>query len=182
MRAECKSGRIEWERRLLLERFPEHVHSIRTRRITDNYIDGTSLRLRQQSDDGGETVFKLTQKLPTPAHGAQQGFTTTIYLSKSEFSLLALLPAKVLRKTRCSVLPFGIDVFEGTLKGLVLAEAEFNSAADADALTLPPFLLHEVTVDQRFTGGCLVRAEPLDLKSWRLEYGITLERSDLERA
>jgi CYTH domain-containing protein len=115
--------------RFLLEKFPEHVRSIRTRRITDNYIDGTSLRLRKQSDDGGETVFKLTQKLPTPAHGAQQGFTTTIYLSKSEFSLLAQLPAKVLRKTRYSVPPFGIDVFEGTLKGLVMA-AEFNSAAE----------------------------------------------------
>lgn len=63
-------------------------------------------------------MFKLTQELPTPAPGAQQGFTTTIYLSKSEFSRLAQLPAKVLRKTRYSVFPFGIDVFEGTLKAL----------------------------------------------------------------
>ena len=100
-------------------------------------------------------MFKLTQKVPARASGAQQGLITTIYLTGDEFRVFAQLSAKRLSKTRYSVPPFGIDVFEGKLEGLLLAEAEFDSAAEADALTLPSFILGEVSADNRFTGGQL---------------------------
>jgi hypothetical protein len=61
MPPEHKYGRIERERRFLLDQFPNHVNAVRVRRITDRYIDGTTLRLREQSEDGGPTMFKLTQ-------------------------------------------------------------------------------------------------------------------------
>ena len=88
--------------------------------------------------------------------------------------MLAQLPAKSLSKTRHSVPPFGIDVFEGTLEGLILAEAEFDSPAEAAALTLPAFILQEVTADDRFTGGQLVHASRWEVETWLVEYGITL--------
>ena len=119
-------------------------------------------------------VFKLTQKIPARAAGAQQGFITTMYLTQAEYALLANLPAQALSKTRYSVPPFGIDVFEGALEGLVLVEAEFESAADADALAMPPFVVREVSDDDRFTGGRLVRASRQDIRNWLLEYGICL--------
>jgi CYTH domain-containing protein len=144
------------------------------RRIADRYIDGTNLRLRQQSDDENEPVFKLTQKLPTDATGARQGLITTMYLTEDEFQLLANLPAKILRKTRYSVPPFGIDVFEDALTGLVLAEAEFNSAEDASALSLPSFIVREVTEDPRFTGGELVRASRQELDKLLAEFQIKM--------
>jgi hypothetical protein len=72
-----KYARIERERRFLLDHFPSSANVVRARRITDRYIDGTGLRLREQSDDSGPTVFKLTQKIPVRASGAQQGFITT---------------------------------------------------------------------------------------------------------
>jgi CYTH domain-containing protein len=169
-----KYARIERERRFLLHHFPSGAGVARIRRITDRYIDGTGLRLREQSDDGGPTVFKLTQKIPQRAGGAQQGFITSMYLSQDEFRVLAQLSAKNLSKTRYSVPPFGIDVFEGTLQGLILAEAEFDSPAAAAALTLPSYILREVTADDRFTGGRLVRASRRDIETWLLEYGITL--------
>src|SRR5581483_10795470 len=125
-----KYARVERERRFLLERFPA---ADVVRQITDRYIDGTRLRLREQSD-GGPAIYKLTQKIPERASGAQQGSITSIYLTEGEFRLLAQLPAKMLSKVRHSVPPFGIDVFEGTLQGLRLAEAEFNSIAESDAL------------------------------------------------
>jgi hypothetical protein len=78
--------------------------------IKDRYIDGTLLRLREQTDDGGPAIFKLTQKVPARASGAQQGFITNIYLTEGEFRLLAQLPAKMLSKVRYSVPPFVIDV------------------------------------------------------------------------
>jgi CYTH domain-containing protein len=175
MQPEHKYAKIERERRFLLNQFPSNANVVRIRRISDRYIDGTALRLREQSEGKGSTVFKLTQKIPARASGAQQGFITTMYLTQGEFCVLAQLSAKVLNKTRYSVPPFGIDVFEGTLKGLILAEAEFDSGTDAEALRLPSFLLHEVSTDERFTGGQLVRASRQDLQTWLAEYQIRLE-------
>lgn len=81
-----------------------------------------------------------------------------MYLTQDEFRALARLSTKNLSKTRYSVPPFGIHVFEGTLEGLLLAEAEFDSAAAADALTLPSFIFREVSADNHLTGGQLVCA------------------------
>jgi CYTH domain-containing protein len=97
-----------------------------------------------------------------------------MYLTKDEFCLLAQIPSKKLSKTRYSIPPFGIDIFEGPLQGLILAEAEFDSAEVADALRIPSFVAGEVTTDDRFTGGRLVQSSRQDLKTWLLEYGIAL--------
>jgi CYTH domain-containing protein len=167
-------ARIERERRFLLDRYPATENVVRVRRIVDRYIGGTTLRLRQQTEGPGPPVFKLTQKIPGRSDGAQQGFITTMYVSEDEYRLLARLPARTLRKTRHSVPPFGIDVFEGKLKGLVLAEAEFESAADAVALAIPNFIAREVSDDDRFTGGRLVQASRQDVRTWLSDYGIVL--------
>jgi CYTH domain-containing protein len=178
MQREHKYARIERERRFLLDQFPSG-DVVRIRHITDRYIDGTLLRLREQTEEGGAAIFKLTQKVPARANGAQQGLITNIYLTEGEFRLLSQLPGKIFSKVRYSVPPFGIDVFEGALQGLRLAEAEFNSAAEADALVLPDYILHEVTDDVRFTGGQLVCASRPSVEEWLKEYGMTL--SDLRR-
>ena len=168
-----KYARVERERRFLLDSFPG-AEVVRLSRITDRYLDGTRLRLRKQSDDGAAAIYKLTQTIPERASGARQGSITSIYLTEGEFDLLAQLPAKMLSKVRHSVPPFGIDVFEGTLQGLQLAEAEFITSAEANALIIPEYILHEVTDDDRFTGGQLVRASRTDIKAWLAEYGVTL--------
>lgn len=174
MLPETKYARIEWERRFLLNSFPRAEKVTRVRRISDRYIEGTTLRLRQQSDGNGPALFKLTQKLPGGVTPGQQGLITSMYLTPEEFDALATLPAKQLTKIRHSVPPFGIDVFEGVLSGLVLAEAEFNSAAEASALVLPAFIVREVSDDPRFTGGSLVTASREKLEKWLAEQGIRL--------
>ena len=166
-------ARIERERRFLVDQFPRDGNVVRIRHITDRYIEGTSLRLREQ-DDSRASVFKLTQKIPARASGAQQGFITTMYLTQDEFSLLAQIPAKKLSKTRYSIPPFGIDVFEGPLQGLILAEAEFDSAVAADALPIPSFVVGEVSTDDRFTGARLAGSSRQDIETWLLEYGTAL--------
>ena len=176
-----KYARIERERRFLVGPFPSG-EIVRTRHITDRYIDGTFLRLREQTDEETRSVFKLTQKVPAVADGAQQGLITTIYLTEGEYRLLSQLPGKLLRKIRRSLPPLGIDIFEGTLEGLRLAEAEFTSAADADAFIPPDFILHEVTHDIRFTGGQLVCASRLSIETWLAEYCITLSEPPLPRS
>jgi CYTH domain-containing protein len=87
----------------------------------------------------------------------------------------------VLVKVRYSVPRFGIDVFEAELEGLVLAEAGFDSAAEAAGLTIPDFIAHEVSTDSRFPGGLLVHASPQDVETWLSDYGLTMWSQWLHR-
>jgi CYTH domain-containing protein len=176
MPPEHKYAKIERERRFLLTQFPNNANVVRTRRIIDRYVDGTTLRLRKLIDDDGSTAFKLTQKIPARDSGGQQGLIVTMYLTEAEFGVFEQLPAHTLTKTRHSVPPFGIDVFDGELAGLLLGEAEFDSTAAADALIIPPYISREVSDDERFTGGNLVHASRQEIITALLEHGIDLKR------
>lgn len=178
MPSEHKYARIEWERRFVLKIFPVQAEVTQIRRMVDRYLGGMRLRLRRMSDCEGGEVFKLTQKLPSDVLSVQQGLISTFYLNREEFEALSALPAQTLAKVRHSVPPFGIDVFEGTLNGLIMAEAEFHSADEAASLTVPSFIAAEVTIDARFTGGSLARATRDDLRRWLAEYGIELEQKN----
>lgn len=168
-----KYARIERERRFLLAGPPPDLDNPRC--ITDRYLTGTRLRLRRvEFRDTRVCQYKFTQKIPADQPGAVQGLITSTYLSRAEYDLLAALPAAVLSKTRFSAAPLGIDVFDGPLRGLVLAEAEFTS--DDAALTFhpPPHSIAEVTNDGCFTGGRLAQAQRRDLLGWLADYGIDL--------
>lgn len=78
----------------------------------------------------------------------------------------------MLSETRFSVPPLGVDVFEGPLQGLVLAEAEFTGDEEALAFVPPAECVAEVTDDARFTGGRLVGASRERLLAWLGEFGI----------
>ncbi|MFD0449387.1 hypothetical protein ACFQ10_54710 [Streptomyces indonesiensis] len=144
--------------------------------ITDRYLVGTRLRLRRaERPDIGGCELKLTQKVPADRPGAVQGLITNTYLSEAEYDVLASLLAAVLSKTRFSVPPLGVDVFDGPLEGLVLGEAEFTSDEEALAFVPPPECVAEVTDDVRFTGGRLVGVAQRELLAWLAEYGIRPE-------
>jgi CYTH domain-containing protein len=168
-----KYARVERERRFLLATAPLPATAIASRRITDRYLTGTRLRLRRaENAHSGACEFKLTQKLPAQRPGYIQGLLTNIYLSPAEYELLACLPAATLSKTRLSVPPLGIDVFDAPLHGLILAEAEFTTDEAARSFLPPPEIVAEVTNDTRFTGGILVQTHRDDLLTWLADYGI----------
>jgi CYTH domain-containing protein len=170
-----KYARVERERRFLMAAAPT-AGITHTRQITDRYILGTRLRLRRVRDLAtGSCELKFTQKLPAEQPGPVQGLITNTYLSPAEYDLLATLPAAVLSKTRLSVPPLGIDVFDPPLHGLVLAEAEFETDEQARSFRPPIEPVAEVTDDPRFTGGSLVQAHHHDLLAWLADYGIKLE-------
>ncbi|MET8631613.1 hypothetical protein [Streptomyces sp. NPDC004680] len=167
-----KYSRVERERRFLLPRPPGLSAVTAARVITDRYVVGTRLRLRRADFQDGRCELKLTQKVPIPRPGAVQGLITNTYLSPAEYDVLASLPAAVLSKHRFSVPPLGVDVFDGHLRGLVLAEAEFTSNEEAQSFAPPAECVAEVTDDARFTGGQLVRASRQELFGWLAEYGL----------
>ncbi|MFF4541860.1 hypothetical protein [Streptomyces aureus] len=167
-----KYARVERERRFLLANPPEPSSVTVARVITDRYLLGTRLRLRRAECSDGRYELKLTQKVPVPRPGAVQGLITNTYLSPAEYELLASLPAARLSKSRFSVPPLGVDVFDGRLQGLVLAEAEFTTDEEAQSFVPPAECVVEVTNDARFTGGRLVRTSRQELLGWLAEHGI----------
>lgn len=145
------------------------------RLITDRYLEGTRLRLRRITGPAKQaTQHKLTQKIPQHGGGAVQGTVTNLYLSEEEYERLAALPGLVLRKTRHSIQPLLIDVYDPPLDGLILAEVEFETDEAAAAFRPPDYVQAEVTDDPRFTGGRLVRACRPELLEWLGEFGITV--------
>jgi hypothetical protein len=108
---QCKYARPEWERRFLLAGIPPG-EVVQTADVTDHYLLGTRLRLRRTIEvgpHGTRTVYKFTQKVPALDGGP--GLITTVYLNAAEYDRLAALSATVLRKTRLSIPPLGVDVF-----------------------------------------------------------------------
>lgn len=71
------------------------------------------------------------------------------------YGVLSQVPAREIRKTRLSVPPFGIDLFDPPLQDLVLAAVEFDSDEDLHGFRPPDFVVAEVTRDERFRGGRL---------------------------
>lgn len=170
-----KYARRERERRFLATRLPDEPAPIRIAEITDIYLTGTRLRLRRTVERtalGQQVVHKLTQKVPDP--DGTPGWITTVYLSEEEHRALAGVAGAVLRKSRYSIPPFGIDVFGPPLDGLVLAEIEFDSDEAMNDFPAPSWSVAEVTSDTRFTGGRLVGASRAELRTWLRTFEIDL--------
>jgi hypothetical protein len=172
---ELKYARPERERRFLFSA-PPPGDVVRVARIEDRYLRGTRIRVRRSTErstaDGNidRTVYKLTQKMPGPDGGP--GLITTMYLDAAEYGVLAQLPAAPLRKTRLSIPPLGVDVFEDSLEGLVLGEVEFDDDESMARFVLPPGAVAEVTNDQRLSGGRLVTTSSLELAAVLADYGV----------
>jgi CYTH domain-containing protein len=146
-----KYARYELERRFLLDRLPEGAGP--SHLVVDRYIPGTRLRLRRI--EGRDPRYKLTQKeAPSPPDYATTTITN-IYLSPEEYDLLLSLPARELRKRRHHLGPYSIDVFQGELEGLIMAEITFESDSEMRAHPLPGFAVCDVSDDVRYTGGAL---------------------------
>jgi len=161
-----KYARIECERRFLLGQLPEGLDPAGFEQLDDLYLDGTRLRLRRVRSPAGAVIDrKLTQKLPHPSGDPARRVLTTLYLDAAEYERLAQLPGRRLAKRRHRHAhggrSFAIDVFEGALAGLVLAELELASETELAALAPPSFSHCEVTALPLFTGGSLASQDPV---------------------
>jgi CYTH domain-containing protein len=148
---------VERERRWLCSHIPMD-RVVKVEVITDLYVIGTQLRLRRADPvDGGPPAMRLARKVDMDA---ETRLITSLYLGPEEFALLANLPGRVLKKTRYALQPVDgailfIDRFEGPLEGLLMGEAEFETAEALAAFPLPDYATAEVTHDLLYTGGQL---------------------------
>ena len=165
-----KYERVERERRFLLRALPpgleltgEHAQ------ITDNYITGTRLRLRKSRWPAtNEWTLKLTQKFTPQPPDFSRTLITSIYLNEYEYETLSVFEANELRKNRYPYehegRKYSVDVFLGPLRGLILAETDFDTDEEMDAFRPPPFAFREVTREELFTGGRLVGLTAEDIR------------------
>lgn len=145
---------VERERRYILASLPEGV--ISTRDILDRYVTGTRLRLREVREDDGSVTRKLTHKVRL-AEGPAEVACTNFYLNDAEWTLLAALPAQLLRKRRHLVRRDGLLVAVDELEdGTLLAEIDDH---DQPSDFVPEWLdvVDNVTSDEAWTGSQLAR-------------------------
>ena len=159
---ESKYARVERERRYLLRELPPGLKTSDPHtQITDNYVTGTRLRLRKVREPRtNEWTLKLTQKHAPEAPDFSRTLITNIYLSPYEYEVLSVFEGNELRKNRYPYehegRVYAVDLFLGPLRGLVLAETDFDTDAEMDAFPKPPFAHADVTRDELFTGARLV--------------------------
>jgi len=148
---------LELERRYLLRELPSDLAGPANGwLIVDRYIVDTRLRLRRMIElESGQIVFKFGQKYRAPWQGGAETTLTNMYLDEQEYDCLSKLEAREVVKRRYryvnSGLEYGIDVFEGELSGLILAEIECETEQECERLPMPSFALKEVTDDLFFS-------------------------------
>lgn len=149
---------VERERRWLCSCLPRELVA-ETERITDLYVAGSNLRLREaRSLAGGPPMLRLTRKVDVDA---RTRLISSIYLQEPEFALLqGVLIGRQLRKRRhrlrsAADVALAVDEFDGELAGLMLLEAEFSSSQALQEFQAPWYAGCEVTTDPRYAGGSL---------------------------
>ena len=154
-----KYAHIERKRRWLIDAARRPVLTgIRHVLIEDRYITNARLRLRRATESQtGAVTLKLTKKY---AHGEPLARPiVTTYLDAAEYDVLLALPATDLAKRRYTLPPeqggFSIDLFEGRLAGLELAEIERPDDASLGTVQSPAWALCDVSLDSRFNGAML---------------------------
>ena len=140
----------EPERKFVNPVIPENLETYEHKKIVQGYLavgaDGTEVRLRDKQGSYSITV-KSAGTIVRDEH------ETTI--DKAQFDALwGATAGKRLEKTRYNI-PLGdhiveLDIYEGTLAGLVTAEVEFDTEADARMFTPPVWLGFEVTDSPEF--------------------------------
>lgn len=126
--------------------------------------DGTRLRQAYLAVDGNVEV-RVRDRGGTHVLGVKGGrgiqrTEVEVEIGSTGFDeLWALAPDRRIDKTRYRVAvdehTAEVDVYTGSLEGLVMVEVEFASRREADAFVPPPWFGEEVTGDSRWSNAAL---------------------------
>ena len=139
---------IELERKFLVSDPPDSLAHCRSQPIDQAYLtitDQWEFRVRRI---GAETVLTIK-------HGSGERRTEVeVPIGEDEFQSLRSLSDTAIAKRRHYLedgeVTIEVDVYEGELEGLIIAEVEFDSEAAAAAFAPPRWLGEEVTGDARY--------------------------------
>lgn len=142
---------MEIERKFLVPAPPDDLDRHPHGPVVQGYLaiqaDGTEVRIRRREDGPVLTV---------KSGGSLARVEEEVALDDGAFDRLwPLTEGRRVEKVRYLVpaekgLIIELDVYDGDLDGLMVAEVEFDSEADAEAFTPPAWFGREVTSDARF--------------------------------
>jgi adenylate cyclase len=141
---------VEIERKFLVEQLPDGLDSFPSREIEQGYLAITNdveVRVRRYGEESFVTV---------KSSGDESRVEEEIEIDGRRFdSLWPLTKGRRVEKRRYRIpagdgLTIELDVYHGRLTGLITAEVEFGSRADADGFAPPAWLSREVTNDPRY--------------------------------
>lgn len=148
---------IEIERRFLVRNDAWRAAVTATHRLVQGYLareDGVAVRLRVSGDAACLTI-------KGPGGMSRPEFEYPVPVADAEEMLALLCAGRSLAKTRHIVphdgLSWEVDVFEGVLAGLVIAEVELPTP---DRSVSPPsWIGQEITGDHRYANAALASAK-----------------------
>ena len=138
---------MEIERKFTIKRLPENLEQYEKKQIEQGYLcTNPVVRVRRSNDNyymtykGGGMMSREEYNLPLTKEGYEH--------------LVAKHDGRLIQKTR-HLIPYGkytieLDVFEGDLEPLMIAEVEFESEEEAMAFTGPDWFGKDVTQDPRY--------------------------------
>ena len=148
---------MEIERKFLPKKLPEHLENYEMHRIEQGYLNTDPVvRIRRSDDD-----YYLTYK----SKGLLSREEYNLPLNAESYEhLKPKADGRVIEKRRY-LIPFDskltveLDVFEGDLAPLILAEVEFESEEDANAFIPPAWLGEDVTCDTHYHNSTMSRPD-----------------------
>lgn len=166
---------IELERTFLIKKIPEGLKDCKHKEIIDIYIPKSDphpkIRIRKNGDN-----YEITKKQPISKDDFSQHEEQTIELTKEEFESLNKLEGKRVHKQRYYYKYKGhtaeIDVFQEPLKGLIVADFEFDSVEEKDSFEKPDFCSADITHEEFIAGGkiCGKKYEDIEEELERYRY------------
>lgn len=162
----------EIEKTYLLRYIPDGLLSSPKKEISDHYFclnqEKPSLKLRKK-----ENKYRLYKKNRLEKSYLRHQ-EETINLTTREAKELLKLPNKSIVKTRYyysyNDIELEIDLFLGELRGLTLADFEFNSEEESKAFTAPDFCLADVTEEVYIFGRVIAGMKYEEVEKYLRKY------------
>lgn len=129
---------MEIERKYLISSLPEHLEQYPHRQLEQGYLSTSPVVRVRKDDDKYELTYKSKGLMVREEHN--------LPLTKESYEhLRTKIDGRLISKKRYCI-PYGIytielDIFEGDLAPLVLAEVEFPTEQEANAFTPPDCFL-----------------------------------------
>ncbi len=145
----------EIERKFLVKELPPNLEEFPSELIEQGYLaidERAEVRVRRRGEPACLTVKSGSGRIRVEEE---------VEIDERRFrSLWDLTGGRRVVKTRYLIpagegLTIELDVYDGSLKGLVTAEVEFESQADSHRFNAPPWLEADVTGDPRYANQTL---------------------------